>query len=298
MTTVLLLSDKSSGSTALQSALLAHPEVRAVEHTMHTSRETLWWAKAASLLGADRADWAEGRAPFLASEARRDLRELLRSNAPGAPLPATDEALVWDGWERVSRAHGPVFFEKSPHHLVHWAATSLLLRWALTTDQEIRVIGLVRNPLAVLHSAWSRWLTPPSEREAVWARAQRNLLAARATLGPERFTLVRYEDLVREPARELAALAAFCGLAPHDGLGETLHARSADKWSADPTFALELAPETAALAEALGFTAAELANPGKPGLDAATARRQRWARTVRNTRGQVRRRIVRPLLGR
>ena len=298
--TVLLLSDKSSGSTALQAELLRHPEVRAVGYTMHNDHETLFWVKAAALVWPHREDFAGGRRPLSRRAARRDLRALLAGNVPNwsppeRATPEADRALVWDGWRALSGAHGPVFFEKSPHHLHHWAATALLLRAALASPREVRVVGLVRNPMAVLYSAWTRWLTPPGPRQHVWLRTARNLLAVQAALGPDRVRLWRYEDLVTRPAEEVRAMTDWLGLAPEAAVGSGLHARSARRWAADPEFSLALDPAVAAVAERLGYAPADLHNPPKPGRPLAGRVADAAARRVRTARGALSRRVVRPL---
>jgi len=52
---VFLLSDKASGSSALQVELLQHPKINIVEKTRHYQNETLYWNKAAALLGMPQA---------------------------------------------------------------------------------------------------------------------------------------------------------------------------------------------------------------------------------------------------
>ena len=49
-TVVFLLSDKRSGSTFLENALVAHPQIQHVDYTPHTYNETHYWLKAAQLL--------------------------------------------------------------------------------------------------------------------------------------------------------------------------------------------------------------------------------------------------------
>ena len=47
---LLLLSDKSSGSTILEYELLKHSKIEHVKYTSHQDHETLYWLKAAVLL--------------------------------------------------------------------------------------------------------------------------------------------------------------------------------------------------------------------------------------------------------
>jgi hypothetical protein len=293
--TVLLLSDKSSGSTALQYELLKHPRVQAVGYTMHNDHETLFWVKAAVLLGQEQVDFVEGRFPIRPAEARRDLHALLRENVPGWAPPPSDQALVFDGWRALCESHAPVFFEKSPHHLNNWAATALLLRYALTTDHDVRIVGLVRNPLAVLYSAWTRWLTPPRQRQAYWLRTYRNLLAVEALVGSDRVHIVRYEDLIAEPVARLRGLTDWLGLAPEAAVGEGLHARSARKWVGDEGFDLDLDPAVVAIAKRFGYTDEDLHNPPKAGLPAARRLQNSLTRRYRVNKGKLKNRVLRPL---
>ena len=297
MRTVLLLSDKSSGSTALQYELLRHADVRAVGYTMHNDHETLFWVKAAVLLGQEPVDFVEGRLPIRPAEARRDLLALLRENVPHWTPPSDDESLVFEGWRMLCEAHAPVFFEKSPHHLNSWAATSLLLRYALTTDHDVRIIGLVRNPLAVLYSAWTRWLTPPRQRQAYWLRTYRNLLAVETLLGPERVRVVRYEDIIARPVAELREITDWLGLEASDEVGSGLHDRSAQKWVDDPSFDLDLDPAVRAIAKRFGYSDEELFNPSKPGLASGERLRLGIARRYRAGRGKIKNRVLRPSPG-
>lgn len=96
--------------------------------------------------------------------------------------------------------------EKTPDHL-------LWVRYLAPMLPETRFLAVVRDPRAVFASSsqvhWGR-------RNAVmaaerWSRDQRRLLADQASLGPERFLLVRYEDLVGDEEGTRSRLVAFAG---------------------------------------------------------------------------------------
>jgi hypothetical protein len=74
----------------------------------------------------------------------------------------------------------------------------------------------VRDPRDVIASQFELWgrLVPgdsPERREHAWVLAHERLLRLASR---ERVPIVRYEDLVADPARVAGAMLAHCGLAP------------------------------------------------------------------------------------
>jgi hypothetical protein len=153
------------------------------------------------------------------------------------------------------RMHKPIFGEKTPAH-IRWADT--LLEWY----PEGRVIHMVRDPRAVYRSELKRRVERPEsfpyralvgvrvlmrsfvllEVVEAWANAvDRHRSLSRRY--PDRYTVVRFEDLVRAPEQEVERVAAFLGVAPEpamlkqevvswgDRLGESgFDAGAADRW--------------------------------------------------------------------
>ncbi|HWQ13213.1 MAG TPA: sulfotransferase, partial [Roseiflexaceae bacterium] len=146
---VIILSARSSGSSALQNLLARSPGVRHVERTPHYESETLFWNKAASLLHRPQVRMADSRLPFPRAEAGDMLRSLLTENlGPSYVPPPGDEQLVFQGWRDLCLHYAPVFVEKTPHHLHQWGALELMLEGlARTPEVAPLVIGLVRNPM-------------------------------------------------------------------------------------------------------------------------------------------------------
>lgn len=175
---ITLLSDKSSGSSALQREFAHHSGVHHITETPHNEYETLYWLKAAALLGLPLASMRYSNVlPMRSDAARKAIVQLVSGNTAGWTSSPGDEALVFGGWEALCRSCGPVFFEKSPHHVHQRSALSLMLQ-AIERLPEIsfRFIGLVRNPMDTLYSMWSRWRYVPEQRQDEWVRAYRNLL--------------------------------------------------------------------------------------------------------------------------
>lgn len=266
---VIILSSKSSGSSALQNVLTSHPHVRHVDWTPHFENETLYWLKAASMLGLPGLPMPNGKVPMPAWQARSELEEFLCRNLGGFPshdkagLPQADRELVFEGWSRLCRHYAPVFVEKSPHHLHQWSALELMVE-AMERDPEVDYlfVGLARNPMSTLYSMWRRWKAVPEVHQHLWAGAYRNLLRLRERLGT-RLIQIRYEDMVRDPDA-LAPVRSFLGVADASA-SEALHSRSVQKWRSDAWFGFVLDPEVQRVAEEFGYGAKELENRKVPG---------------------------------
>ena len=267
-TVTILLSDKRSGSTMLERELCKHPEVNHVSYTPHTYNETHYWLKAACMLPLSHEGFYGGLRPDSygsRSLARKSLLNFLKRNSPDFTEPATDEELVIDGWTALCRqfAH-PVFFEKSPQHPHHWAALELLLTWIKASEFEVRVIGLVRNPMSVMYSALKLFHTDPGERQFGWAQAYRNILKLEGRLSAGQFCMVRYEDIVRQPAIEFKRLCDFIGIDDDGNLGLSTHRDSVNKWREDAGFTLQLDPQVGEVAQRFGYSEEDVYNPPKP----------------------------------
>ena len=174
---IMILSEKSSGSSALQSSLSRIDGVHLIEWTQHSERETLYWTKAASILGLPQIKMVDSEVPFTPDRARTEIVDLLSRNLPSyIPSLRDDQALLFGGWEALCDRYGPVFVEKSPHHLCQWSALELIRECVDRCKHiDFLLIGLVRNPLAVLYSQFIRWQTRPELLQMQWLNAYRNL---------------------------------------------------------------------------------------------------------------------------
>lgn len=264
-TVVLLLSDKRSGSTILQDELCRHPEIQTVAYSSHTYLETQHWLKGAALLDYPARSFSGGKVyPTYAKKgvARRYIVDTLQGNLPDYTPPADDLELVLGGWEALcDRFATPVFFEKSPQIIAHWAALDLILAWAAQTKHEVKFITLVRNPMAVLYSAEALFSSAPAARQFGWASLTQNMLAFERMVAPESLLRVHYEDLLADPPGRFADICRFIGVAPDAAVGGQMHAKSREKWRGDADFTLSLHPAVARMAQAVGYGAEDLTNP-------------------------------------
>ena len=264
-TVVILLSDKRSGSTMFQDALCEHPKVKTVEYSPHTYLETHHWLKAAVLLNVDASLFSKGKIYKnygSRKNARTYLKAELEGNLPSYTIPKDDKQLVFDGWEALCAKYAqPIFFEKSPQHLAHWAALSLLLEWVQQTKKyKVKIIGLVRNPLAVQYSAFKLFRTRPYKRQYDWFDTHKNLLALKGLLSEEQFHLIRYEDIVDAPETTLTIICNFIGIEYDSSMAHKIHGNSKTKWNNDPYFTLNLDSSVTQMANKFGYEASVLKN--------------------------------------
>jgi hypothetical protein len=242
-------------------------------------------------------DFGGGKLYFPQGIAKGYTIDLIRGNVSDFVVPEDDEALVFEGWNALCERFKPVFFEKSPHHLNHWAALSLMLRYIRSTQHVVRVIGLIRNPMAVTYSLWKRWsLAKPEERQFLWARSYRNLLTFRELIPSRQFHLVQYEELVKHPQETMQSVCQFLGLDYCGNIGTDIHSRSLKKWYGDQEFALQLDDSVALLAKTFGYIDDDLYNPPKPGPSRSRRARTRVVQMYQRARSKIISRFIRPYI--
>ena len=288
-TVVILLSDKRSGSTIFQKELCRHPLVNHVDYSPHRHYETHHWLKAAVI-----TKYVNHKGYGSIKNAKQYIIDCIRKNVPDFIIPK--QGLIIDGWEALcKRFANPIFFEKSPQSLAHWGALLLLLRWIKQTEYNVKIIGLVRNPMAVMYSAYKLFFTEPEKRQFTWAKSYRNLLSFKEMLDSNQSYLVRYEDLAKDPKKTFKEACDFIGIKYNKEMGKNFHSNSLNKWANDPNFTLQLHPIVAQMAEHFGYDKEDIYNPPK--------QKRRFSRvkhklkgTIKLTRARIADRIIKPKL--
>jgi hypothetical protein len=212
---VLLLGSPRSGTTLVQRLACELPGVRVPPETHFFSYFT-----------ADRL--RSLRFPLGEAELRHHASRYLQLQmCRDLPVSAEDIVRSMNGsCERildlfaavVNILAGPAstYGEKTPPHLLWWRPLTEAL-------PALKVIGVVRDPRGVVASAelvqWAlRGHALNAER---WRADQRELLDAQRVLGPDRFLLLRYEDVVWDAVGTKSAMANFVGAAAPVALGDT-----------------------------------------------------------------------------
>jgi len=257
---IIVLSTKSSGSSALQELICNFGGGRHLQQTRHGEFETLYWTKAASVLGLPQVKLPDSEVPLPKVRALHDLRTLIAENTGGANMPADDEELVVEGWRALCLAHRPVFVEKSPHHLHQWSCLKLMTDVAhRLPDVDFRFVGLVRNPMDVLYSAWSRWRLAPEDFQHHWRQAYENLQRFRDLMG-ERLVVVRYEDFSAARGTASRLLKALRLPEARPDCDEYIHGASRSRWKADRRFGFQLDRSVIQVATQYGYDEKQLIN--------------------------------------
>lgn len=296
---VVLLSDKRSGSTMLQTELCKHRHIQHVDYSPHTYFETHHWLKAAVLLGQPEQLY-HGSSVYKGygsrANARTYLLDCVSTNVPDFCPPKTDRELVFAGWDALCERYcQPVFFEKSPQVLAHWASLSLLLEWMSSTTHEVKLVGLTRNPMAVMHSAEKLFHTAPNERQYGWLDIQKNMLAVASMVPAGSFHHIRYEDMVRSPEATFGALQQFIGVEVDPQVGQGVYTSSEQAWKDNPHFTVHLHASVRQMARSFGYSDDELGcSPAAP-EQPRTGRRLSSLASVTASAGRLNDRLIKPL---
>ena len=266
-TVVILLSDKRSGSTLFQRELTRHQDVQGLSYSPHTYLESHHWLKAAVILQLPAEKFSSGKVyPGYGSRknARAYMIDGIHGNVHGFQTPMDDKSLVYEGWEALCTAFAkPVFFEKSPQHLANRGALELMLDWISKTDFDVKIIGLTRNPMAVMYSAKELFHTPPEKRQQGWMEIQENLNWIKGKIKPEQFLHVKYEDMISKARDTFNMVFDFIGVEDDPAIGSTAHPRSLNRWVQDPYFNFRLSDSARAMAADYGYTDEDVFNPEK-----------------------------------
>ncbi|AHM58413.1 hypothetical protein D770_00695 [Flammeovirgaceae bacterium 311] len=220
------------------------------KHTTHHENETLFWAKAASVLGLPQLKMHRSRVPYSNTLALKALNSFCVENNLGElKQESLNRKTIFEMYLSLIVQNGPLFLEKSPHHLFNQSNLDLISEFKEKYQDKInfKILGLVRHPLSVIYSGWDRWKHDCSEFEQEWLISNTNLLKNKEALDLE---IIRYEDLVSENA---ASLKDKLALEPVSSKFE-FKSGSLEKWKSDKNFAHQLSKETMDLAKKFGYT--------------------------------------------
>lgn len=211
---VFLICSERSGSNLIAAMMGAHPDVHA-HPPWHLGRDLILNLHAALPEGPRGAAWGVLSAQAVAKA--REHRGAAEADRLAAFLagqdrldPARIARFVWQ--ELSADARGRTVFVKE--NRVH-----RLMPFLIEAFPGVRFVFQVRDPRDYLASAKARGKVRGgnkfgSLRRALelWREDQEAGLAALGLFGPGRVHLLRYEDLIADPAGRLAALCAFLGL--------------------------------------------------------------------------------------
>lgn len=258
---IILLSTKSSGSSAFQEYVRINYGAQVLSYTPHHENETLFWTKAASILSLPQARMYRSVVPYTPEVALKALDDLLMRNGIKEDYTLDTEKNIIKAYKQLANTCSPFFFEKSPHHLYNWSNIQLLLRAIeqLKDDIDFHIVGLVRNPLDTIYSAWSRWKYIPFDFEKEWLQSYENLLRLKDNTQRE-VTIFNYEEIGLDNAKIDKFLTSIgcerkISVEPY-----AIHQHSISKWREDGLFGHKLSRRTIELALKLGYHREEVNN--------------------------------------
>jgi hypothetical protein len=255
---ILILSYKSSGSTALQSLLSKLSGVNTASSTEHVHNETLFWTKAASILNLQQYDMYNSQTPMERGSALTSFNRFITRNLG---VPTRDDYRkedILDLWGRLCLVNAPIFLEKSPQHLYQRSVVRLIEECVAYHAHAVSflLVGLIRNPNAMLYSDFKRRGSDPNLNQQVWLTSYQNLFALRRrTQMP--LHIIKYEEVVSDPSA-LDAVLAFTGHKRECLPTNFLHAKSVHQWRSDESYTFEISPDVRSVAETFGYADREL----------------------------------------
>jgi hypothetical protein len=227
-----------SGTTFLTALLDGHPELtvvpgegRLLDNLVDRQRDRpyaerrrdqdrYWVARLANPTG-QRPFWFLGPDDAAYVEFVEYLEHWLGTLPEADRSPFLAAVLALHGANPRRAARPRAWVEKTPGNELRVAALAALF-------PDARFAHIVREPLTTLasmkrlrrHRGWGR-LPGPAWIAGEARRLRRSIeagLAAETALGPDRYRLVRYEDLVCNPRAEMEKVAAFLGIGWDDAL--------------------------------------------------------------------------------
>lgn len=198
--TIILLSAKRCGSTAIFKMFQKHPEV-GVCHIDNSidNWEPNFWNYA--------ADAIEGNP--------EKFIERFQKSHPFLELPDkfTEDA-VFKLWDNIISVQGPVIFDKSPQYL-NDDRVFVLLKEYMRRGNDVRFFSMIRDPRDAITSQFELWhdlvdKDSPERRENVWLQQYQRLEKLQSNLAY--IPLFRYEDLTSAPSCYLPMVFKHCGI--------------------------------------------------------------------------------------
>lgn len=255
---IYILSEKSSGSSFLFRSLKDALNIKTYPKTIHFESETLYWTKAASLLDKPQLNMLASAVPYPKERARKEIRDFLKENLNHDIEFENDEDMVFRGWFELVRQFGPVFIEKSPHHLLQWSALELMLEFEERYKSEINCyyICIIRNPKDVFLSQFRRWNVNLKLLENQWLINYINWKWFNQKKTSSNKYLIRYEDLILDSSNFLTNLSESLSLRCELSKVEEIKKSKASKKS--NIFGFPFSSSTVILAKEFGYSDGEL----------------------------------------
>ena len=256
---IILLSTKSSGSTAIQQYVTTNFNAKTIENTPHHENETLFWTKASSAVGLSQEKLHRSIVPYSLSAGRDQLNSLLKINGIEFVFKDWSKKEIFQAYYELIKKNKPIFFEKSPHHLRNFNNLELIFdcKEYLKEKVDFIIICLIRNPMDTIYSVWKRWHYDCSAFEDEWFNSYQNLKKLCNKM-PESISIFQYEKLINNSTPLNDLLNQYGILRTNQNQNFHLHRRSIQKWKKNSIFSHQLSSKTIELAKSFGYEEKDL----------------------------------------
>ena len=197
--TIIMLSAKRCGSTAIFRMFQRHPDVG----VCHIDRDISNWEPNFWNLGAEAI--VGNPQPMI---------ERFKKSHPFLKIqnPITEEHL-FELWGAILNHLGPIVFDKSPQYLGNRAALGLLYKYK-QLGNDVRIFSFIRDPRDAITSQYELWHSfvendSPKRREIAWLDKYNHIEELENKFGD--IPVFRYEDFTRAPSTYAPQLYKLCG---------------------------------------------------------------------------------------
>lgn len=194
--TIILLSAKRCGSTAMFRMFKQHPDVGVCHVNQDIAVwEPRFWDLAVKAINGD----------------SKPFRDRFSKSHPFLEMPIElwSKSYVFYMWKQILAKLGPIVFDKSPHYLSDIRTLNLINEFR-DQGEDVRIIALIRDPKDAIDSQYNKWGGSVKLRELDWLYKY-HVLENFKKDNPFIFTL-KYEDLVNSPAFYLKQICEYCDI--------------------------------------------------------------------------------------
>lgn len=210
--TIIILSAKRCGSTALYKTLVNHSKVR----NCQVGGKTRNW---------EPAFWYHGWLSLMKTEPEH-VREHFRKNYSYMHIPDVHNKFdLYRIWDEILKHRGPTVVDKSPQYLSSKATLSYLLGYK-NIGRDVKIIGLIRDPRDAITSQYVKWhriqtkksgiVDTPERREAKWLEKYKNLEYVLSRI-PD-MLMVKYEDFATDTYHTVRQICRYCRIQYQGGM--------------------------------------------------------------------------------
>jgi len=198
--TIIMLSAKRCGSTAMFKIFQKHPNVG----VCHVNQKIDFWEPNFWNLGADAI---QGSPENFISRFEKSHSFLK------FPKKFTEKSL-FQLWDDILFQLGPILFDKSPQYLGNKYALELIKKYK-DSGNDVRLFGMIRDPRDAITSQYELWRRyvngdSPKRREIQWLKMYSHFEFYKKNV--ENIPLYKYEDFSLRINHFAPKLMEYCGL--------------------------------------------------------------------------------------